>query len=183
MPFTDLKTCPLRSEAPRLTDGDVTLRPHVLQDFADAWEFYQTTDRAGFIGAPDTPTKLWYGLSSEIVSWQLRGFGSWAILFGDQFAGQVAVTQPPHFPEIEIGWTLLDGFEGRSIASRAAQIALDWVWSETDLTTLVSYITPENERSRKLAERLGAAQDPNAPLPTGESPEETVVYRHRRPPQ
>lgn len=183
MPFANLISCPLRTEAPRLTTGELTLRAHVLQDFEDTWQFYQTTDRAGFIGAPETPTKLWYGFGSEIVSWQLRGFGSWAIEVDGQFAGQVAITQPPHFPEIEIGWTLLDGFEGRGIAYRAARRALDWAWEETELTTLVSYVTPENARSRALATRLGATLDPNAKLPDGETPDVTVVYRHRRPAQ
>ena len=38
--------------------------------------------------------------------------------------------------------------------------------------------THANVRSRALAERLGAILDANAPLPNGETPEETVVYRH-----
>lgn len=181
MSFTDAPTFTPRPQAPRLAAGDVVLRGHQLADFDAFWRFYETTDRAGYMGAPKSRTHLWYGLSSEIVSWQLKGFGAWAIETGGEMAGQVAVTQPPHFPEIEIGWTLFDGFEGRGLAAQAARLALDWVWTETGADTLVSYITPENARSIALARRLGATHDPDAPLPEGEGPEETLVYRHRRP--
>ena len=43
----------------------------------------------------------------------------------------------------------------------------------------MSYITPENDRSVALAKRLGAIHDPEAALPEGETPADTVVFRHR----
>ncbi|WP_425037802.1 GNAT family N-acetyltransferase [Primorskyibacter sp. S187A] len=169
-----------RAEAPRLSAGEVALRGHVLADFDAFWAFFQT-DRAAYVGTPKTPTHLWYGLGSEIASWQMRGIGGWAVELNGALAGQVAIMQPPHFPEVEIGWTLFDGFEGRNIGFRAARLALDWFWSTTDHPSLVSYITPENARSIALAERLGASHDPLAILPADETPAETIVYRHRRP--
>ena len=56
--------------------------------------------------------------------------------------------------------------------------ALQWAW-ENGFETLVSYITPGNDRSVALAERLGATPDATAPRPDGESASETLVYRHR----
>lgn len=182
MSFTDAQTFSPRPQAPRLAAGDVVLRGHELSDFDAFWSFYETTTRAEYMGTPKSRTHLWYGLSSEIVSWHLKGFGAWAIetggAKGGEMAGQIAITQPPHFPEIEIGWTLLDGFEGRGIAMRAAHLALGWFWTHTGAETLVSYISPDNARSIALARRLGATRDPQAPLPDGETPTETVVYRH-----
>lgn len=55
--------------------------------------------------------------------------------------------------------------------------AMLWAWDQ-GIKTLVSYIDPANARSIALAERLGARHDPDAPLPEGETPEETIVYRH-----
>ena len=48
------------------------------------------------------------------------------------------------------------------------------IW-ENGFQTLVSYITPGNDRSIALAERLGAAPDPDAPLPEGFQVAETVL--------
>lgn len=181
MNFADLPTFAPREEAPLLHADGLVLRGHVLSDFDVFWHFYQTTKRAAYVGAPRNTTHLWYGLSAEILSWKLHGIGGWAIELDGQFVGQIAIAQQPHFPEIEIGWTLFDGFEGQGIAHRAAACALDWFWENTPADTLVSYITPENTRSIALAKRLGATHDPQATLPTGETPEETAVYRHRRP--
>ncbi|BBU58844.1 hypothetical protein KU6B_51090 [Mameliella alba] len=54
---------------------------------------------------------------------------------------------------------------------------MHWAWAQ-GWSTLVSYIHPDNTRSRALAERLGAVHDPNAQLPEGETAQETLVYRH-----
>lgn len=167
--------------APVITTDKVTLRPHQMEDMAAFWAFHQS-DRAAFVGRPKNLTQQWYGFASEVGSWALQGQGGWAIETPEgALAGQVAITQPPHFPEREIGWFLLDGFEGRGLALAAAQVARDYAFDNIDsCDTLVSYIHPDNQRSIALAKRLGAAQDMDATLPDGETAAETVVYRHRR---
>ena len=141
------------------------------------WAFYQTS-RAEFVGAPKHRTHMFYGLSSEVVSWDWMGHGAWAIDTADgAFIGQVAITQPPHFPEREIGWTMFEEAEGKGYAFEAASAALAWAWDQ-GFEALVSYIHPKNARSIALAERLGAEHDPNAQRPDGETLEETIVYRH-----
>jgi len=169
-----------QQNAPRLSEGDVMLRAYDLADFDAMWAFFQT-ERARFIGGPQSPRGLWYEMASEHGSWPLRGMGGWSIEAGGALAGQIVIHQPPHFPEVEIGWTLFDGFEGRGIATQAAQMALYWFWNTTEHPTLVSYVTPGNARSEALARRLGATPDRDAQRPEGESAAETTVYRHRRP--
>ena len=82
--------------------------------------------------------------------------------FGKRLAGQVAVTHPPHFPETELGWFLLDGYERRGLAFEAASAARDYAFRSIHPASLVSYIHRDNSRSIALAERLGAVSDPNA---------------------
>ena len=165
------------TSAPVIETARLRLRPHVLSDM-DAFDAFYATDRAAYTGRPKNRTHLWYGFASEVGSWSLMGHGGWAVETRDgTLMGQVAITQPPHFPEREIGWTLFDGAEGKGFAFEAASVALDWAWTQ-GWDSLVSYITPENARSIALAKRLGAEHDPKAALPTGETPAETQVYRH-----
>ena len=113
--------------------------------------------------------------------WELMGHGSWGIDSRDgAFLGQIGILRPPHCPEAEIGWTLLENAEGKGYAFEAAGAVLSWAWQE-GFETLVSYIAPENTRSIALAERLGAERDTQASLPEGESASDTFVYRHVRP--
>jgi len=58
---------------------------------------------------------------------------------------------------------VLDGFEGRGLAYEAAMEARRWGYEDRKLTTLVSYIDPDNARSIRLAERMGAWRDTSAP--------------------
>ncbi len=52
----------------------------------------------------------------------------------------------------------------------------DWARDVRKLSTLVSYVDPANDRSRRLAERLGGLLDPDAPR---KDPAD-LVYRHFR---
>lgn len=150
------------------------LRPHCMDDMEAYWEFFQS-DRARHMDRPGSRTHLWYGFASEVGSWVLQGQGGWAIETQDgELAGQVAVTHPPHFPETELGWFLLDGFEGRGLAFEAASAALDYAARNIRPISLVSYIHPENRRSITLAERLGGTPDPNADRHDAED----IVFRY-----
>lgn len=160
--------------APIIDTPRTRLRPHVLSDMDAFWDFYQS-DRAAWVDGPNNRTHLWYGFSSEVGSWDLCGYGGWAIETRDgEFAGQVCISQPPHFAELELGWILFDGFEGQGLAFEAAQAARDYAFGTLNVPTLVSYIHRDNARSRALAERLGAVLDPDA-TPQAET---GVVYRH-----
>jgi RimJ/RimL family protein N-acetyltransferase len=46
------------------------------------------------------------------------------------------------------------------------------------LTTLVSYMDPENHASAAVARRLGAVPDPDAPRQPGPENEADLVFRH-----
>ena len=94
----------------------------------------------------------------------LRGFGPFSVeerASGD-YLGEVGLFQPAHYPEPEIGWILTAGAEGRGFAEEAARAVRTWAYATLGLATIVSYITPGNWRSIRLAERLGAVADPVA---------------------
>ena len=163
--------------APTLHTERLTLRGHVMADLDALCDLFET-DRAAYMGGPIPRKEAWRWIASEIGMWDLMGHGAWGIDTKDgEFLGQIGILKPPHFPEAEIGWTLLEHAEGKGYASEAAQAVLGWA-KDQGFETLVSYIDPSNDRSIALATRLGAAHDPKAALPKGETADDTVVYRH-----
>ena len=165
--------------APLIKTDRLRLRPYKLEDFPHLLALYDT-DRAAFIGGKLSPRQVWDGFMNCIGQWSVLGFGGWAVeeAASGALVGEVAVHRPVDYPEIELGWLLFDGFEGRGYAYEAAFAARHWAFSEHDLSSIVSYIDRDNARSIRLAERLGATLDPQAPTPNGDP---CHVYRHDRP--
>ena len=77
----------------------------------------------------------------------------------------------------ELGWALMRPSWGRGYATEAAAAIRDWARQDPRVNRLVSLITPDNVRSRHVAERLGAIPtDTVTPAPSNRT---TVVWRHR----
>ncbi|MEM6761057.1 MAG: GNAT family N-acetyltransferase [Pseudomonadota bacterium] len=168
--------------APTITTPRLRLRGHTMADIPPLCALF-ASERAEYMGGAISAKESYRWIAAEVGSWVLHGFGSWGVERRDDaaFMGQIGINQAHEFPEPELGWVLLDAFEGHGYAAEGAQAALDWWWRAPDHHTLVSYIHPNNARSIALATRLGAQHDPDAPLPQGEDSRETVVYRHQRP--
>ncbi|WP_246710116.1 GNAT family N-acetyltransferase [Martelella soudanensis] len=149
-------------------------------DFADwpAYFAFLASERARYMSGPHSAETAWAFFCNDIAQWSLFGHG--ALMFEDRDTGatlgQVALCQGPLFPELELGWFVYDGAEGKGYVLEAAAAMRDWGFEALGIAECVSYIDPENTRSIRLAERLGARLDPDAPAPHPA----TLVYRHRR---
>jgi RimJ/RimL family protein N-acetyltransferase len=76
----------------------------------------------------------------------------------------------------ELGWALIRAHWGHGYATEAAAAIRDWARESRSISGLVSLISPDNVRSQRLAERLGAiATETVTPLHTRRK---TVVWRH-----
>ncbi|MEJ6397367.1 GNAT family N-acetyltransferase [Yoonia sp. 208BN28-4] len=157
-----------------LTTQNLTLRPYQRSDF-DAYAALMTGPRAQHMGGPHDSDGAWRNFVNDAASFTLNGFGCFIIVEDATPAGFAGMIQPPDFPEPEIGWGLYDGFEGRGIITRAARAILDDAFATTGRDSFVSYITPDNAASIKVAERLGAVRDDAATPPAGWN---SLVYRH-----
>ncbi|MEL6451617.1 MAG: GNAT family N-acetyltransferase [Pseudomonadota bacterium] len=163
---------------PVLTTQRLTLRAPHAGDLA-AFMAYYATDRAQYTGGPMTERQAWNFFGTELGHWVLNGFGMFTVTrTGDDRAlGIVGHWYPQTWPEKEVGWVLFDPKdEGQGIAAEAARACIDHAWTVLGWDTIVSYIAPENAASIRLAERLGARLDPNAPPIPGGKP--NLVYRH-----
>lgn len=142
---------------PTLTTERLTMRALSADDFAAVAEFYQS-DRSKFVGGPATPEQSWRFLAAEIGHWTLRGYGRWSVVetATDKICGMIGLWNPHGWPEPEIGWDLMAGFEGKGYATEAALAARAYAYDVLGWTTATSLVAIENDGSRKVAKRMGA---------------------------
>jgi RimJ/RimL family protein N-acetyltransferase len=77
----------------------------------------------------------------------------------------------------ELGWALMRAHWGHGYATEAAAAVRDWAHECRYIDRLVSLISPENVRSQRVAERLGAI--PTEAVRPADSKRQAVVWRHR----
>ncbi len=167
--------------SPTLETERLTLRRPNASDWPAFWDFYQT-ERSKGVGGPMDLGPCWRHFASELGHWEFHGYGMWAVtLRGDDAAvGLVGAWTPADWPETEVGWLIFDEkLEGTGIATEAAQAAVAHAYAVLKWDTVVSYVAPFNDRSARLAEKLGAKLDPSAPTPSRYP--DTLVFRHPKP--
>ncbi|MCX7889526.1 MAG: GNAT family N-acetyltransferase [Rhodobacteraceae bacterium] len=163
---------------PVIETGRLTLRGPRREDFAPYAAFWASA-RSLHEDGPRDARAAWEDFAAAFGLWLIEGYGCWSVedRTTGAFCGIVGMNRPVHFDEPEIGWTLVPEAEGKGIAFEAAMAARDWVYANTALTTMVSYIGPANIRSIRLAERMGAWRDASVAGPDAGD----VVMRHPGP--
>lgn len=78
----------------------------------------------------------------------------------------------------ELGWALTRAHWGHGYATEAAAAIRDWTYERPNIDHLVSLISPDNIRSQRVAERLGAI--PTETVTPAHSKRPAVVWRHPR---
>ena len=90
--------------------------------------------------------------------WTLRGYGMWALEKQESgaFVGRVGLHYPDGWPGRELGWALVRRFWGHGLAEESCRAVLRHAYETLGWSHLISLIHPDNDRSIRLAERLGA---------------------------
>lgn len=117
-----------------------------------------------------------------------HGFGPWAVEIPGVapfigFVGLSHVGFDAHFvPAVEISWRLARSSWGHGYAAEAAAEACRVAFEELELSEIVAFTVPANQRSRAVMVRLGMTRDaaddfehPN--LPAGHPLRRHVLYR------
>ena len=148
------------TQIPTLTTARLTLRAPRSEDFDVFAEFF-ASDRARYVGGPATTEQSWRMLACELGHWPLRGYGRWAVeeTATGAFAGIIGPWCPLGWPEPEIGWDLMNGFEGKGYASEAAMAGLEYAYQTLGWPTAISLVSPPNDGSRRVAQRMGATYE------------------------
>lgn len=162
---------------PTLETERLLLRQQTMADWP-AYAGLMMSDHAVHMEGPHTLADAWGLFCHDLAQWPLMGHGALMLESRDTGAclGQVGINHGPLFPEHELGWLVYPEAQGRGYAFEAARALRDWGFEVRGLKTLVSHIAPENFRSRRLAERLGAEIETDAERPGPE----VLVYRHKR---
>ncbi len=110
---------------------------------------------------PLSRAESWRELAYLVGHWELRGYGQWLLeeRATGELVGRAGLYFPEGWPGLEVGWTLARSRWGQGLATEAGRAAVDWAFSELGTDRVISLIAPDNHRSRRVAERLGASRD------------------------
>jgi RimJ/RimL family protein N-acetyltransferase len=89
--------------------------------------------------------------------WVLRGFGNWALeeRATGELVGRAGLYKPEAWPGLEVGWLVGREHWGRGFATEAGRASIEWAREELGAAHVISLIEDANERSARVAERLG----------------------------
>jgi RimJ/RimL family protein N-acetyltransferase len=96
--------------------------------------------------------------------WDEHGWGLWAVEVPGvaPFVGYVGLWPADYVAPgmVEVGWRLASEHWGHGYATEAAREALRLGFEQVGLPEIVSFTVPQNERSRRVMERIGLVRDP-----------------------
>jgi len=164
---------------PIIETDRLRLRGLCEADFPAIAEFYKS-DRSSFVGGPASEEQSWRFLAGEIGHWALRGYGRWGVeeKSSGKLAGVVGPWNPHGWPEAELGWDLMNGFEGKGYATEAALASRDYVYNMLGWKTVISLVALGNHGSAALAKRMGCVAEG---IFTHERHGDLEIYRHPAP--
>jgi RimJ/RimL family protein N-acetyltransferase len=134
------------------------LRRVTVDDIEELVEIHADPAIMRFMGAWDRARALEW-LARVDRNWQKRGYGRFVITDrgSGRLLGRTGLMFLPEFSETELGWTLRREAWGHGYATEAAGACANWAFGELEIPYLTSLIEPGNERSIRVASRLGMA--------------------------
>ena len=113
-----------------------------------------------------TPAEAWREMAFFAGHWQLKGYSHWVLeeLEGGALVGRAGLLRPPDWPDLEVGWTIARSRWGRGYAGEAGRAAIEWARTRLGARHVISLIADSNERSQRVAEKLGMGIEGSATL-------------------
>lgn len=128
---------------------------------------------------PLSPEEAWWQMARYVGHWQLQGYGMWAVVerSSNQLIGHLGFLNPEGGHGFEMGWALARHAWGKGYAFEGARAAVHDAFTALNRDHIVCLIQPENARSIRLAERLGATPERETEV----SGKRVTVFGIRRP--
>ena len=166
----------------------LVLRKPRLEDVDDVLELIGDDDVMQWIGgeAGDRDSAVEH-VERWMSRWERNDLGPFSVLLDGHVIGRVGLLvwdtrtwETSSFElagahaQPELGWALAQRFWGHGYATEAARAAREWAYAERDVERLVSLIAPDNLRSARVAEKLGAT--PTDEIETHHGPARVWVH-------
>lgn len=144
-------------EIPTLRSERLVLRAFRAADLDELAAMQANVEvRRSLGGKPLSRAESWSLMERVLGQWMLRGYGLFAVEVEGRCAGWAGILHPLEWPEPELAYSLDQPYWGRGVATEAARAARDWAFGRHGFVRLASFITPDNARSIRVAEKLGA---------------------------
>ncbi len=130
-------------------------------DFLEIAQFFSKEENARFVGGVKNKEDSWRLMATYIGHYELLGYSYLALekASSRKLVGTVGLWNSEPWPEPELGYWLLPHAQGKGFGIEAGNAVKDFALNELKFESLVSYISSENEPSKKLAKKLGASYD------------------------
>ncbi|MEZ5315981.1 MAG: GNAT family N-acetyltransferase [Vicinamibacterales bacterium] len=147
-----------------LETSRLTLRPPEEADldaFVDIHEDPEVLSYLTRLGDASGRAAGWRTIALLIGHWALRGYGQWTVVerASGEIIGRVGLWAPEGWPGVELGWIIRRSRWNEGFATEAALAAVDFAFTHTDVTYLISQIRSDNTASIRIAQKLGATLD------------------------
>ena len=139
-----------------LQTNRLILRRLTAEDLGELVSIQAHPDLIRFLGSCDhTGMVKW--LAEVDAQWETRGYGRLGLIEREtgRLVGRSGIMFVEQFGTPELGWTLRREAWGHGYATEAAQACLRWGFGPLGLSRIISLIERTNERSQRVARRLG----------------------------
>jgi RimJ/RimL family protein N-acetyltransferase len=143
------------------------------EDDLDAWAaICADPEVTRWVGDPDGLSRedAWRRMVYVVGHWELRGYGNWALVEQGtgELVGRAGLYCPEAWPGLEVGWLVGREHWGRGFAPEAGRAAMEWARTELGADRVISLIEDDNERSARVAEKLGMSLEGRTRIVNGQ---------------
>jgi RimJ/RimL family protein N-acetyltransferase len=154
----------ISTEIPVIETERLRLRAYGVNDLPASLAMWSDPEVTRYItGKPLGEDEVWSKILRIIGHWSLKGFGFWLIEEKEsrRFLGEAGfvdawrVMTPSFGDRPEIGWSLVRAAQGKGYAREAVEAVIAWGDRVFERRETVCLISPDNERSLRLAHKVG----------------------------
>lgn len=139
------------------------MRDFTLADLDYFLDFFADAEASQHVGGPSGTEDTWRRMLTGAGLWSVTGIGMWAIERREDgatighagFFDFMRDCQPSIAGQPEMGWILAPAAHGRGYAGEACEAILGWFSRHFAKKPIWALISPGNDPSMKLAEKLG----------------------------
>src|SRR5206468_3861477 len=131
--------------------------------------FFSDSEASEHVGGPSGVEDTWRRMLAGAGLWPLTGFGMWSIARAEDdraighggFFDFLRECEPSIAGKPEMGWILAPEAQGMGYAREACEAMLGWFEHNFGRQDTWALISPGNEPSMKLAQKLGFVRQPD----------------------